>query len=327
MPSRAAIVPMTSPSSSCPAAPPASPKVIPRLHAEYWYNAPRLRRRLRLGQDHQERVPGPGSRSCTTPASSAACTPRTARAAASLLDLRPISTQAPADCWRPSGSPTSRAVRSRPLPAPSPHPGFPGLVPALRRVVKLSGRTGLRCTDLRRPLERQALLVGRMFGMSEGLCMITPLDASPDAPPRHGRDAARRSTRSGLDPDSEGEAPEGEPGELCCRGPYTINGYYRSPSATGPRSPATASTAPATSRSRVIDGGPLPDRGPPQGPDQPRRREGQRRRDRGAAARATRRMEAALVGDAGRAPRRARLRVLVERPPRRAGPGRGPEPT
>ena len=32
-----------------------------------------------------------------------------------------------------------------------------------------------------------------------------------------------------LEPDSELDVKTGEPGELCCRGPYTINGYYRSP--------------------------------------------------------------------------------------------------
>ncbi|MHB8695688.1 MAG: AMP-binding protein [Solirubrobacteraceae bacterium] len=73
-------------------------------------------------------------------------------------------------------------------------------------------------------------VVGRMFGQSEGLCMITPLRDAPHlrhdtvGAPLHPSDEVRV-----LEPESETPVQDGEPGELCCRGPYTINGYYRSP--------------------------------------------------------------------------------------------------
>jgi 2,3-dihydroxybenzoate-AMP ligase len=73
-------------------------------------------------------------------------------------------------------------------------------------------------------------VIGRMFGQSEGLCMITPLDAPAEV--RHG---SLGKPLSALDevrvlvPSSDDDAPPGEAGELCCRGPYTIRGYYRSP--------------------------------------------------------------------------------------------------
>jgi non-ribosomal peptide synthetase component E (peptide arylation enzyme) len=78
--------------------------------------------------------------------------------------------------------------------------------------------------------ERDGRVIGAMFGQSEGLCMITPLDAS--VPIRHrtvGRPLSPLDEARVLIPDSEDEVPDGEAGELCCRGPYTIGGYYNAP--------------------------------------------------------------------------------------------------
>ncbi len=71
---------------------------------------------------------------------------------------------------------------------------------------------------------------GQMFGMSEGMFIVTPLDAPV---------AARRATVgvpiapddeiAVLDPNSEEPVAVGEVGELCCRGPYTIPGYFGAP--------------------------------------------------------------------------------------------------
>jgi non-ribosomal peptide synthetase component E (peptide arylation enzyme) len=69
-----------------------------------------------------------------------------------------------------------------------------------------------------------------MFGQSEGMCMITPLRQGPEL--RHDTVGAPLSPLDEvrvLEPGSEQPVDPGEPGELCCRGPYTICGYYRSP--------------------------------------------------------------------------------------------------
>jgi non-ribosomal peptide synthetase component E (peptide arylation enzyme) len=73
-------------------------------------------------------------------------------------------------------------------------------------------------------------VIGRMFGQSEGLCMITPLDAPAEI--RHGTLGAPLSPLDEVRvcaPGTDELVAPGEAGELCCRGPYTIRGYYRSP--------------------------------------------------------------------------------------------------
>lgn len=71
---------------------------------------------------------------------------------------------------------------------------------------------------------------GQMFGMAEGMFLATP----PDAP-----DWVRERTVGApispgdeirvLEIGAEHEVPDGELGELACRGPYTVPGYYRAP--------------------------------------------------------------------------------------------------
>ncbi|MBJ8348250.1 AMP-binding protein [Antrihabitans sp. YC2-6] len=76
--------------------------------------------------------------------------------------------------------------------------------------------------------DKLGINVRQMFGMAEGLFTLTPADAdeyvryqtvgSPISP----HDDVRI-----LMPGSEDEVVDGEVGEFCARGPYTIRGYYR----------------------------------------------------------------------------------------------------
>ena len=72
-----------------------------------------------------------------------------------------------------------------------------------------------------------SLKVQQVFGMAEGLLCYTHLDDSDDVActtqgrPLSHADEIRIVDGSGRD------VAEGESGELCCRGPYTIRGYYR----------------------------------------------------------------------------------------------------
>lgn len=68
----------------------------------------------------------------------------------------------------------------------------------------------------------------QMFGMAEGMFLGTP----PEAPERvrlHtvGRPVSPADEVRVLEVGGENQVPDGQLGELACRGPYTIPGYYR----------------------------------------------------------------------------------------------------
>jgi 2,3-dihydroxybenzoate-AMP ligase len=72
--------------------------------------------------------------------------------------------------------------------------------------------------------------VGQMFGMGEGMCLGTPLDAPAEI--RHQTQGARICALDEirvLEPGTEQPVKTGTRGELCARGPYTIRGYFRAP--------------------------------------------------------------------------------------------------
>lgn len=72
------------------------------------------------------------------------------------------------------------------------------------------------------------IAVRQMFGMAEGMFLLTPASASEDV--RHhtvGTPISSGDEIRILFPGTEDEVPDGEIGELATRGPYTIRGYYR----------------------------------------------------------------------------------------------------
>ncbi|MFD2415638.1 (2,3-dihydroxybenzoyl)adenylate synthase [Amycolatopsis pigmentata] len=102
----------------------------------------------------------------------------------------------------------------------------PGLAAAttLRRVLFSGKKVPRRCMAA---LDALGIWGGQIFGMSEGLCLTTPLDF-----PLEARAASVGVPISPADeirlyePGTEQEVPPGEVGELCARGPYTLHGYY-----------------------------------------------------------------------------------------------------
>jgi 2,3-dihydroxybenzoate-AMP ligase len=73
------------------------------------------------------------------------------------------------------------------------------------------------------------VFVQENFGMSEGLLMFVRLDDPPDVCLETvGRPISPDDEVRLLDDDGS-EVPRGEVGELCCRGPYTLRGYFGVP--------------------------------------------------------------------------------------------------
>jgi non-ribosomal peptide synthetase component E (peptide arylation enzyme) len=96
--------------------------------------------------------------------------------------------------------------------------------PTLRRVLFSGKKVPRRHVDV---LESRGVWAGQIFGMSEGLCLTTPLDHPLDA--RAGSVGVPISDADEIrlyEPGTEEEVAPGEVGELCTRGPYTLRGYY-----------------------------------------------------------------------------------------------------
>lgn len=192
------------------------PKVIPRLQAEYWYNA-RLYADW-LGWDGSERVAYVGPVMHNAGIICGVHGPHTVGATAvlgtpDLAGITPLLVEQEAtDIVL---GPFAYDVASD-----------PGLAQAtaLRRVVFSGKKVPAEAFDT---LEARGVWSGQLFGMGEGLCITTPLDAPREV----------RATTIGvplspfdevkvLDPGTENPTPPGQPGELCGLGPYTLRGYY-----------------------------------------------------------------------------------------------------
>ena len=90
----------------------------------------------------------------------------------------------------------------------------------------------------RRVREQWGCTPQEVYGTAEGLINMVPLDASDELIlESSGRPVCEHDELKVVDLDDR-EVPDGEPGELLTRGPYTIRGYYNAPETN-----ATAFTA------------------------------------------------------------------------------------
>ncbi|MHC1559944.1 (2,3-dihydroxybenzoyl)adenylate synthase [Actinomycetospora sp. C-140] len=193
------------------------PKLIPRSHAEYWYNA-RAYAEV-LGWTADDRV---GHLIPVIHNAGVVCGvhgPHTVGACLVLTD-HDLETAMPLLVAERTTSVLFGHVHYR---APE-HPLYDELAATLR-VVVLSGAKVSE--DLFAAAGRGGAWVGQLFGMAEGMFLVTPRGSS--AALRRttvGVPISRRDEVRILAPGTEEEVADGEVGELCCRGPYTLRGYH-----------------------------------------------------------------------------------------------------
>ena len=196
------------------------PKVIPRLHAEYWNNAEFYAHRL--GWDEKVRVAhlipiihNAGITCGIHAAHSVGACLVLATADARIAFELAESAEATAVLL---GHGHYHAVRL---------PSFDSARQYLRQVVLSGAKVD---TELFDRVQAGNVWVGQLFGMSEGMFLTTPLDAPA---------TARRATVGTpvcdqdeiriLEPGTDTDVGDETVGELCCRGPYTIAGYFDAP--------------------------------------------------------------------------------------------------
>lgn len=201
------------------------PKVAPRLHEEYAYNSRAWAEAMGYDRDTVLLYPLPvlhnaGISLAVQPAilSGAALVLAPSADIDVLLDL--------IEAHRPTA-----------LPLVPPALAIRLLESSRARRVDLSGIVDFVVGGQRLPVEvaerlrdELGIRVRQMFGMAEGMFLLTPSDAGEAV--RHHTVGAPISPGDEvriLFPGEETEVPDGEIGELVTKGPYTIRGYYRAP--------------------------------------------------------------------------------------------------
>jgi 2,3-dihydroxybenzoate-AMP ligase len=198
-----------------------TPKIIPRLHAEYRYNADLTsswwghteRSVLAFGLPlaHNAALVNGLHAAHGTGAALLLATP----AAGVML---PMMAKHGAT-WTMSPPGLAREYLS--------HPAFDDAVARLGTWVLTAARVPRPVFD---ELTGRGVHVTQAFGMSEGLFLFTPLDAPADLRAQTvGVPISPLDEVRVLRPGTEAEVIEGETGELAARGPYTIRGYLAAP--------------------------------------------------------------------------------------------------
>lgn len=195
-----------------------TPKVIPRLHAEYWYNGRATAQRWQLDADDRVGhflpvVHNAGIHGALFAAHAVGATLVLGAGWSPAEVLRTIADEHVTTTMLITGLVTSLLDR----------PGFREATASLRRLSLAGAPVAPALFDR---LADAGVPVFQNFGMSEGFCTAMP----PDAPPAMRRDSvgyalSRADELRLLEPGTNDAVPEGRPGELCVRGPYTIRGY------------------------------------------------------------------------------------------------------
>lgn len=198
-----------------------TPKLIPRLHAEYWYNARAYASAINADETSciahvLPIVHNAGIIACIHAAhavgAAAALTAHDEDALLTLAQRIPITHMM-------MSPPMGTAVLRR--------PDLAAALKSMREVAWVLGAIPSGIVDV---FETPTSRFTQMFGQGEGLCMHMPASAPLEMRMRCvGTPISELDEVRVLEPGTEVDVTPGQPGELCCRGPYTIRGYYRAP--------------------------------------------------------------------------------------------------
>ncbi|WP_405793771.1 AMP-binding protein [Streptomyces sp. NBC_01506] len=199
------------------------PKVAPRLHEEYTYNARAWARTLGWGPGSVVLYPLPIMHN-----------------AGIALALQPVLLSGATLVLAPSADTGTllgliEATRPEAIPLVPPALAIRLLDDPRARTADLSsikdfivGGQKLAREVAERLRDELGITVRQKFGMAEGMFLLTPAHA--DERVRHhtvGQPLSPEDEIRILRPGRDTQVPDGEIGELCVRGPYTIRGYYR----------------------------------------------------------------------------------------------------
>lgn len=196
------------------------PKVIPRLHAEYWYNAAAYAHSW--GWDEHTRV---GHAIPLIHNAGITCALHAAHSVGACLVLSTPDLATALPLFAAEG--VSDLLLGHGHFGAVDTPEFAGLYPRLRRAILSGAKVPV---DLFEMLERHGVWAGQLFGMGEGLFLTTRPGAPREARlTTVGTPLSELDEIAILDPATEQPVADGDVGELCCRGPYTLRGYFDAP--------------------------------------------------------------------------------------------------
>lgn len=198
------------------------PKLIPRLHCEYAYNSRQLARARGLDEEAVIMHAGPLMHNAGIAAAMQPCHFVGAKFVLAPA-LKPDALLSLIGAEGVHGLIVTPGVLQRLLEL-GPRPELSSLTHLV-----VSGQK-LRPELAGRAEAALGILCPQLFGMAEGMFLYPPADA-PDWVRKNtiGAPISPLDEVRILDPDGEREVPPGELGELCCRGPYTIRGYFGAP--------------------------------------------------------------------------------------------------
>ncbi|WP_382310327.1 (2,3-dihydroxybenzoyl)adenylate synthase [Herbiconiux sp. UC225_62] len=196
------------------------PKLIPRLHAEYWYNAFAFAHAS--GWSEQTRaahlIPIIHNAGISCALHAVHSVGGTLILATAVLDqaLALMARERATDALIGHGH---FSVVD--------HERFAEGMTSMRRVLLSGAKVPPRVFEA---FERQGVWAGQTFGMGEGLfTMSTPTATTENRLQTVGVPISSLDEFRVLEPGTESEVEDGAVGEFVCRGPYTIHGYFDAP--------------------------------------------------------------------------------------------------